>query len=244
MTFLLFTSINFSCLLGYVDIGLIPKGARGIKVMEVTESGNFLAMRSKDPEKYYLNGGFIIQWNGEYKVAGTIFQYDRTGDLENLTAPGPTNESIWIQVKRKSGAKPANLHGSRMCWGPQVEPGKICILVYKTLLMCCLEKKNSWAVLERNKHFAFEGCSSCLRTQIPHSTPIFVKGWYNPVLPLVGQSFARIFLDQVMAVVWTRSRWKISCHKKGADVRLWTVRARDSWQQWQLTQSKKTYSII
>ncbi|KAM3655263.1 A disintegrin and metalloproteinase with thrombospondin motifs 12 [Ammospiza maritima maritima] len=83
---------------GYVDIGLIPKGARGIKVMEVTESGNFLAMRSKDPEKYYLNGGYIIQWNGEYKVAGTIFQYDRTGDLENLTAPGPTNESIWIQL--------------------------------------------------------------------------------------------------------------------------------------------------
>ncbi|XP_054034735.1 A disintegrin and metalloproteinase with thrombospondin motifs 12 [Dryobates pubescens] len=83
---------------GYVDIGLIPKGARGIKVMEVAEAGNFLAVRSKDPDKYYLNGGFIIQWNGEYKVAGTIFQYDRTGDLENLTAPGPTNESIWIQL--------------------------------------------------------------------------------------------------------------------------------------------------
>ncbi|NXX21151.1 ATS12 metalloproteinase, partial [Podargus strigoides] len=83
---------------GYVDIGLIPKGARGIKVMEVAEAGNFLAVRSKDPEKYYLNGGFIIQWNGEYKVAGTVFQYDRTGDLENLTAPGPTNESIWIQL--------------------------------------------------------------------------------------------------------------------------------------------------
>lgn len=83
---------------GYVDIGLIPKGARGIKVMEVAEAGNFLAVRSKDPEKYYLNGGFIIQWNGEYKVAGTVFQYDRIGDLENLTAPGPTNESIWIQL--------------------------------------------------------------------------------------------------------------------------------------------------
>ncbi|OXB66719.1 hypothetical protein ASZ78_013110 [Callipepla squamata] len=83
---------------GYVDIGLIPKGARGIRVTEIAEAGNFLAVRSKDPEKYYLNGGFIIQWNGEYKVAGTVFQYDRTGDLENLTAPGPTNESIWIQL--------------------------------------------------------------------------------------------------------------------------------------------------
>lgn len=109
--------------------------------MEVTESGNFLAVRSKDPEKYYLNGGFIIQWNGEYKVAGTIFQYDRTGDLENLTAPGPTNESVWIQVIRRSRAEPAHLGGSRMCWGPGSGAGKICMLVYKPLLMCCLEKK-------------------------------------------------------------------------------------------------------
>ncbi|XP_074851795.1 A disintegrin and metalloproteinase with thrombospondin motifs 12 [Carettochelys insculpta] len=84
--------------LGYVDIGLIPKGARNIRVAEVAEAGNFLAVRSEDPEKYYLNGGFIIQWNGEYKVAGTTFQYERKGDLENLTAPGPTNESVWIQL--------------------------------------------------------------------------------------------------------------------------------------------------
>lgn len=92
--------------------------------MEVTESGNFLAVRSKDPEKYYLNGGFIIQWNGEYKVAGTIFQYDRTGDLENLTAAGPTNESIWIQVNRRSQTEPAHLDGSRMWCGPGSGVGK------------------------------------------------------------------------------------------------------------------------
>ncbi|XP_006116580.2 A disintegrin and metalloproteinase with thrombospondin motifs 12 isoform X1 [Pelodiscus sinensis] len=84
--------------LGYVDIGLIPKGARDIRVVEMAEAGNFLAVRSEDPEKYYLNGGFIIQWNGEYKVAGTTFQYERKGDLENLTASGPTNESVWIQL--------------------------------------------------------------------------------------------------------------------------------------------------
>nr|XP_028604080.1 A disintegrin and metalloproteinase with thrombospondin motifs 12 isoform X1 [Podarcis muralis] len=83
---------------GYVDIGLIPKGARNIKVLEVAEAGNFLALRSEDPGKYYLNGGFIIQWNGDYKVAGTIFQYGRKGDLENLTAAGPTNESLWLQL--------------------------------------------------------------------------------------------------------------------------------------------------
>ncbi|XP_029074705.1 A disintegrin and metalloproteinase with thrombospondin motifs 12 isoform X4 [Monodon monoceros] len=83
---------------GYVDIGIIPKGARDIRVMEVEGAGNFLAIRSEDPEKYYLNGGFIIQWNGNYKLAGTVFQYDRKGDLEKLMATGPTNESVWIQL--------------------------------------------------------------------------------------------------------------------------------------------------
>ncbi|XP_058420257.1 A disintegrin and metalloproteinase with thrombospondin motifs 12 isoform X2 [Diceros bicornis minor] len=83
---------------GYVDIGLIPKGARDIRIMEVEGAGNFLAIRSEDPEKYYLNGGFIIQWNGNYKLAGTVFQYDRKGDLEKLMATGPTNESVWIQL--------------------------------------------------------------------------------------------------------------------------------------------------
>lgn len=89
---------------GYVDIGLIPKGARDIRVMEVKGAGNFLAIRSEDPEKYYLNGGFIIQWNGNYKLAGTVFQYDRKGDLERLLATGPTNESVWIQVMNKGTA--------------------------------------------------------------------------------------------------------------------------------------------
>ncbi|XP_004605659.2 A disintegrin and metalloproteinase with thrombospondin motifs 12 isoform X1 [Sorex araneus] len=83
---------------GYVDIALIPKGARDIRVMEIEGAGNFLAIRSEDPEKYYLNGGFIIQWNGNYKLAGTVFQYDRKGELEKLMATGPTNESVWIQL--------------------------------------------------------------------------------------------------------------------------------------------------
>ncbi|XP_078533403.1 A disintegrin and metalloproteinase with thrombospondin motifs 12 isoform X2 [Lissotriton helveticus] len=83
---------------GYVDIGLVPKGARDIRVIEIAEAGNFLALRGEDPEKYFLNGGFIIQWNGDYNIAGTTFKYDRNGDLENLTASGPTNESLWIQL--------------------------------------------------------------------------------------------------------------------------------------------------
>ncbi|KAJ8285307.1 hypothetical protein GJAV_G00025360 [Gymnothorax javanicus] len=83
---------------GYVDVGLIPQGARDILVEEVQESGNFLALRGKDTEEYYLNGRYIIQWNGEYEAAGTTFFYERKGNLENLTASGPTKEPIMIQL--------------------------------------------------------------------------------------------------------------------------------------------------
>ncbi|GAB0194304.1 A disintegrin and metalloproteinase with thrombospondin motifs 7 [Grus japonensis] len=84
--------------LGYVDIGIIPVGAREIRIEEVAEAGNFLALRSEDPEKYFLNGGWTIQWNGDYRVAGTTFTYKRTGNWENLTSPGPTVEPVWIQL--------------------------------------------------------------------------------------------------------------------------------------------------
>lgn len=88
----------FFCLPGYVDIGLIPEGARDIRIEEVAEAENYLALRSNDPDKYFLNGGWTIQWNGEYKAAGTVFTYERTGQLENISSPGPTMEPVWIQV--------------------------------------------------------------------------------------------------------------------------------------------------
>ncbi|XP_048338050.1 A disintegrin and metalloproteinase with thrombospondin motifs 7-like [Sphaerodactylus townsendi] len=84
---------------GYVDVGLIPAGAREIQIEEVAEAENFLALRSEDPEKYFLNGDWTIQWNGDYQVAGTTFTYERTGNWENLTSPGPTEEPVWIQVR-------------------------------------------------------------------------------------------------------------------------------------------------
>lgn len=76
-------------------------GAREIRIEEVAEAGNFLALRSEDPEKYFLNGGWTIQWNGDYRVAGTTFTYKRTGNWENLTSPGPTVEPVWIQVRSR-----------------------------------------------------------------------------------------------------------------------------------------------
>ncbi|ELK36002.1 A disintegrin and metalloproteinase with thrombospondin motifs 7 [Myotis davidii] len=89
---------------GYVDVGQIPAGAREILIKEVAESTNFLALRGGDPGKYYLNGGLKIQYVGDYQIAGTTFTYERDGNLEKLTSPGPTNESIWIQVVGRSVA--------------------------------------------------------------------------------------------------------------------------------------------
>lgn len=92
--------MSLLCLSGYVDIGLIPEAAWDIRIEEVAEAENFLALRSDNPNKYFLNGGWTIQWNGEYKAAGTVFTYKRTGHLENLTSPGPTMEPLWIQVRQ------------------------------------------------------------------------------------------------------------------------------------------------
>lgn len=85
-------------LLGYVDMVLIPAGAREIHIKEMASSTNFLALRSEDPDRYFLNGNWTIQWNGNYQVAGAIFTYTRDGDQENLTSPGPLQEPVWIQV--------------------------------------------------------------------------------------------------------------------------------------------------
>lgn len=85
-------------LLGYVDVGVIPEGARDILVKEVEEAGNFLALKSESSERYFLNGNFIIQWNGEYEAGGTTFYYERSRDMENLTAPGPTKQPVMLQV--------------------------------------------------------------------------------------------------------------------------------------------------
>uniref|UniRef100_A0A8C7W1T7 ADAM metallopeptidase with thrombospondin type 1 motif, 12 n=1 Tax=Oncorhynchus mykiss TaxID=8022 RepID=A0A8C7W1T7_ONCMY len=83
---------------GYVDVGVIPEGARDIVVQEMEEAGNFLALRGQGSEEYFLNGEYIIQWNGEYKAGGTTFYYERSGNMENLTSPGPTKQPVMIQL--------------------------------------------------------------------------------------------------------------------------------------------------
>uniref|UniRef100_A0A3Q2QED6 ADAM metallopeptidase with thrombospondin type 1 motif, 12 n=1 Tax=Fundulus heteroclitus TaxID=8078 RepID=A0A3Q2QED6_FUNHE len=83
---------------GYVDVGVIPEGARDILVKEAEEASNFLALRSVGSDEYFLNGNFIIQWNGEYEAGGTTFYYERSGNMENLTAPGPTKQPVMLQL--------------------------------------------------------------------------------------------------------------------------------------------------
>lgn len=83
---------------GYISVGVIPEGARDIQVTEVEEAGNFLALKRHDSEEYFLNGNYIIQWNGEYEAGGTTFYYERTANMENLTAPGPTQEPVILQL--------------------------------------------------------------------------------------------------------------------------------------------------
>ncbi|KAL2091719.1 hypothetical protein ACEWY4_011517 [Coilia grayii] len=83
---------------GYVDMVLIPQGARDIFIRETEDVGNFLAIRRPNSDDYYLNGNYVIQWNGEYMAGGAKFFYDRIGNLENLTSSGPTIEPIMIQL--------------------------------------------------------------------------------------------------------------------------------------------------
>ncbi|XP_016053234.1 PREDICTED: A disintegrin and metalloproteinase with thrombospondin motifs 7, partial [Miniopterus natalensis] len=82
----------------YVTVGLIPAGARDIRIQELAESENFLALRKMHSNQYFLNGCRTIHWKGDYEVAGTIFTYERIGDWENLTSPGPTDQPIVIEL--------------------------------------------------------------------------------------------------------------------------------------------------
>ncbi|RUS91791.1 hypothetical protein EGW08_000362 [Elysia chlorotica] len=83
--------------LGYVEATVIPKGARNIRVEEVAEASNFLALRN-DKGEYYLNGHWFIQWSGDYEMAGTVIHYKRTGNKEKFLAPGPLKEPLHIML--------------------------------------------------------------------------------------------------------------------------------------------------
>jgi len=83
--------------IGYVEATVIPAGARNIRVEEVAEANNYLAIRN-DQGRYYLNGHWYIQWSGDYEAAGTVIHYRRDGNKESFNSPGPLSEPLHIMV--------------------------------------------------------------------------------------------------------------------------------------------------
>ena len=77
---------------------MIPEGARNIRVEEVAEANNYLAVMN-DKGEYYLNGHWFIQWSGEYKAGGTVINYERQSNKETFTATGPLKEPLHIMVR-------------------------------------------------------------------------------------------------------------------------------------------------
>lgn len=99
--------------LEYYPVVTVPAGARSIEVQELQPSAGYLAVRSLG-QKYYLTGGWSIDWPGEFTFAGTVFEYQRAfNHPERLYAPGPTNETLVFEVS------PFCLFTSRclsLCW--------------------------------------------------------------------------------------------------------------------------------
>jgi len=83
----------------YHFIVTIPKGSVNIFVEEVVPSDkNFIALRGVD-QTDYINGKWLIEWPQNFEIAGTTFSYKRsTGELESLSARGPTNTSMNIMT--------------------------------------------------------------------------------------------------------------------------------------------------
>lgn len=89
-------------ILGYNPVITIPVGATKIKVTETRRSKNYLALKSHDSNKYYINGNWVIDLPKGYNVAGTTVYYSRPrrnkGDEEALIAEGPTTEDLDVML--------------------------------------------------------------------------------------------------------------------------------------------------
>ncbi|XP_076803513.1 A disintegrin and metalloproteinase with thrombospondin motifs 7-like isoform X2 [Clavelina lepadiformis] len=83
----------------YEQVGLLPMGARNIKVVETRPSLNYLALKSPVDNDYYLNGNYTIQWDFMFELAGTTFTYQRINKtLDNITAEGPLTHDLMVMV--------------------------------------------------------------------------------------------------------------------------------------------------
>jgi hypothetical protein len=66
---------------GYKKTATIPAGSRSIMVEEMKLSKNFLELAAPDG-KFYLNGDFVTDPDGEANVAGSVGVYINEGPLQ------------------------------------------------------------------------------------------------------------------------------------------------------------------
>uniref|UniRef100_A0A4W3HNI1 ADAM metallopeptidase with thrombospondin type 1 motif 16 n=1 Tax=Callorhinchus milii TaxID=7868 RepID=A0A4W3HNI1_CALMI len=82
----------------YYTVVNIPAGARTIRVYELNISTAYIAIKNQH-QKYYLNGHWTLDWPGQHRFAGTVFDYKRPYNRqESLSAAGPTNETLVIEI--------------------------------------------------------------------------------------------------------------------------------------------------
>ncbi|KAM9680278.1 A disintegrin and metalloproteinase with thrombospondin motifs 16 [Dama dama] len=82
----------------YYQVVTIPSGARSIRIYETNVSTSYISVRNA-LKKYYLNGRWAVDWPGQYKFSGTTFDYRRSHkEPESLTSPGPTNETLIVEL--------------------------------------------------------------------------------------------------------------------------------------------------
>ncbi|KAL9986934.1 hypothetical protein ACROYT_G001151 [Oculina patagonica] len=100
-----FTSRDVSrghLILGYNPVITIPAGATNINVTEIRRSKNYLALKSHDSNKYYINGNWVIDLPKGYDVADTTVYYTRPrrnkGENEAFIAAGPTSEDLDVML--------------------------------------------------------------------------------------------------------------------------------------------------
>eukprot|EP00057_Strongylocentrotus_purpuratus_P020815 XP_011675289.1 PREDICTED: A disintegrin and metalloproteinase with thrombospondin motifs 7 [Strongylocentrotus purpuratus] len=82
---------------GYVEITVIPAGARNIVLDELVSSQNYLAISNASGHDL-LNMDWYIDWSGEYQAAGTIISYERIDNKERVEILGPISEPLHIYL--------------------------------------------------------------------------------------------------------------------------------------------------
>nr|XP_012303344.2 A disintegrin and metalloproteinase with thrombospondin motifs 19 [Aotus nancymaae] len=81
---------------GYVEVLVIPAGARRIKVVEEKPAKSYLALR--DAGKQSINSDWKIEHSGAFNLAGTTVHYVRRGLWEKISAKGPTTAPLHLLV--------------------------------------------------------------------------------------------------------------------------------------------------